>query len=148
MADGILIFTMGASGKDARSFFDALRSAGVRRVVDIRLRNQSTLAGFTKGRDLKYFLQAILGVEYVHRPELAPTKELLDAYRKKQIDWAEYERRFEEIIGQRRPEEVLSREELAGACLLCSEPTPDKCHRRLVAEHLAKKWEAVEIRHI
>jgi uncharacterized protein (DUF488 family) len=148
MAERIVIFTMGASKKSARAFFAALREAGVRSILDIRLRNQSALGGFTRGRDLEYFLQAILGLEYVHRPELAPTKELLTAYRKKQIDWPEYERRFAEILAERRPEDTLSREELAGACLLCSEPKPDQCHRRLVAEHLQKAWGDVEVRHL
>ena len=148
MADGTVIFTMGASKKDARTFFAALREAGVRRVLDIRLRNQSALGGFTRGRDLAYFLQAILGLEYAHRPELAPTKELLDGYRDKQIDWPEYERRFAAILAERRPEEKLSREELDGACLLCSEPRPDKCHRRLLAEHLARAWGGALVRHL
>jgi uncharacterized protein (DUF488 family) len=148
MAGPIVIFTMGASKKDARAFFAALREAGVRRVVDIRLKNQSALGGFTRGRDLAYFLQAVLGLEYVHRPELAPTRELLTAYRGKHIDWPEYERRFAAILAERRPEDTLSREELNGACLLCSEPKPDQCHRRLVAEHLRRAWDNVEIRHL
>jgi uncharacterized protein (DUF488 family) len=148
MAQRIVIFTMGASQKSARAFFAALREAGVRRVLDIRLRNQSALGGFTRGRDLEYFVKTILGLEYVHRPELAPTKDLLDGYRKKQIDWSEYERRFAEILAQRRPEDTLSREELDGACLLCSEPKPDRCHRRLLAEHLQRAWGDVEVRHL
>jgi len=148
MAERIVIFTMGASQKGARAFFAALREAGVRRVLDIRLRNQSALGGFTRGRDLEYFLKTILGLDYVHRPELAPTKELLTAYRKKQIDWRDYESRFAGILAERRPQDTLLREELDGACLLCSEPKPDQCHRRLVAEHLQKAWDNVEVRHL
>jgi len=148
MAERIVIFTMGASKRSAQAFFAALREAGVRRVLDIRLRNQSALGGFTRGRDLEYFLKTILGMDYIHRPELAPTKELLTAYRQKQIDWPEYEKRFAEILAERRPEGKISGEELDGACLLCSEPNPDRCHRRLVAEHLQKAWGDVEIRHL
>lgn len=148
MAERIVIFTMGASKKDAATFFATLREAGVRRVLDVRLRNQSALGGFTRGRNLEYFLKTLLALEYVHRPDLAPTKELLEGYREKQIDWSEYERRFAEILAQRRPEEALAREELDGACLLCSEPKPDRCHRRLVAEHLGRAWSGVEVRHL
>lgn len=142
----IRVFTIGFAKKSARQFFSALHSAGVRRLVDVRLNNVSQLAGFTKRADLEYFLSAIGGIGYVHRPDLAPTKEILDAYKKKQIDWAEYERRFVELLQQRQTE--ISPDEMDGACLLCSEPTARKCHRRLVAEYLRQKWGNVEVCHL
>ncbi len=144
----ITIFTIGFAKKPAERFFTALQGAGVRRVVDIRLKNVSQLAGFTKKDDLAYFLRAIAGIEYEHLPLLAPTEEILAAYKKKAIDWAEYERRFLALLAERRVEEKLTPEALDRACLLCSEPSPRKCHRRLVAEHFKSVWPNVEIRHI
>ena len=142
------LFTIGFTKKTACEFFTKLREAGVNRLVDIRLNNVSQLAGFTKRDDLEFFVGEILGAPYEHRPELSPTKDILDDYKKKRIDWGEYERRFTDLLAERRPEESLSPETLDGACLLCSEPTPDKCHRRLVAEYLTMRWGNVEIKHL
>lgn len=146
--NGIKVFTIGFSKKSAREFFRILQSAGVKRVVDIRLNNVSQLAGFTKKDDLEFFLKAIAGIEYVHRPQLAPTKEILDGYKKKKMDWLEYEERFSKVMIDRQIENIVTPHELDHACLLCSEPKADKCHRRLVAEYLRDKWGNVEICHL
>ena len=146
--NGITIFTIGFAKKSAREFFEVLRQAGVRKVVDIRLNNVSQLAGFTKKNDLAYFLQAVGRIGYEHRPELAPTKEILDGYKKKTLTWPEYEERFARLMAQRQVEALLVPGDLDHACLLCSEPKADKCHRRLVAEYLNSKWGNVEIRHL
>ncbi len=146
--DPISIYTIGFSKKDAETFFGALQKSGIRRVVDIRLRNTSHLAGFTKRDDLRFFLKRIAGIEYEHRPDLAPSEELLTDYQKKRVDWDEYERRFRSIMIERRIECLVTPEEMNSTCLLCSEPTPDKCHRRLVVEYLQRKWGSVRITHI
>lgn len=117
-------------------------------MVDIRLNNVSQLAGFTKKNDLAYFLQAVGGIGYEHRPELAPSKEILDGYKKKTLTWPEYEERFARLMAERQVEALLVPADLNHACLLCSEPKADKCHRRLVAEYLNSKWGNVEIRHL
>lgn len=143
------IFTIGFTKKSAESFFTLLKNAGVRRLVDVRLNNVSQLAGFTKRDDLRYFTKAICGIEYVHIPDLAPTPEILDPYKKqKKGDWPLYERQFLDLMRARRIEESVSREVLDGGCLLCSEETPHHCHRRLVAEYLKEKWGGIEIEHI
>jgi uncharacterized protein (DUF488 family) len=142
------IFTIGFTRKSAEQFFESLRCAGVERVIDIRLHNQSQLAGFSKRRDLAYFLRVILGIDYVHVPALAPTEDMLRAYRAQPASWPDYERQFLALLEQRRIEETLPRKLFARACLLCSEPEPDHCHRRLVVEHLARHWPGVEARHI
>ena len=144
----IRLFTIGFTGKSAQQFFEKLAEAGVRRLVDTRLNNISQLAGFTKKRDLEYFLRAIGDIDYVHDPQLAPTKDILDDYKKKRIDWAEYERHFRQLMETRRPDERLMPSELDHACLLCSEPTAEHCHRRLVAEYLKTQWEGVEVEHL
>lgn len=142
------IFTLGFTKKSAKEFFGKLQSAGVVRLIDVRLNNTSQLAGFTKRDDLKFFTETICGIGYCHMPELAPTAEILDSYKKHKGDWGIYERAFIELISARKIEMAIRPEELDGACLLCSEPRPDRCHRRLVAEYLREKWGNVEIRHL
>jgi uncharacterized protein (DUF488 family) len=144
----IRLFTIGFTGKSAKEFFEKLRRAGVRRLVDTRLNNVSQLSGFTKKRDLEYFLHAIADIEYVHDVQLAPTKDILDDYKKKRIDWSQYERCFRKLMETRQPDKLLSPDELDHACLLCSEPTPEHCHRRLVAEYLKSHWKNVVVQHL
>jgi uncharacterized protein (DUF488 family) len=143
------VFTIGFTKKTAEQFFGLLRRNGIRRLVDVRLNNVSQLAGFAKRDDLRFFLQEICGAEYVHEPLLAPTQEMLDALKKKKGDWADYEREFLALIAGRKIEERLERSLFAvPAVLLCSEPTPQQCHRRLVVEYLQKKWGDLRITHL
>ena len=145
---GVRLFTIGFTKKTAREFFTLLCEAGVRRVVDIRLNNASQLAGFTKKDDLEFFLREIGGIDYVHRPDLAPTEEILAGYKKKVIGWPEYERQFNALLVERHIETLVSPQEMDMACLLCSEPTAAQCHRRLVAEYIQHIWPGVIITHL
>jgi uncharacterized protein (DUF488 family) len=142
------IFTIGFTKKTARRFFELLRSSGTRRIVDVRLNNVSQLAGFAKKDDLEYFAKEICGMDYVHAPALAPTQDMLDQYKKQRGDWKAYERRFLDLMKQRRIEDTLSRETVAEGCLLCSEDKPHHCHRRLVAEYLNEHWGDVDVVHL
>jgi uncharacterized protein (DUF488 family) len=142
------LFTIGFTKKSAEQFFTSLASAGVKRLVDVRLNNVSQLAAFTKKEDLRYFSKAICDIDYLHVPEFAPSKDMLDAYKKKKAIWAEYELQFLELIESRHIEDRLPQSKLERACLLCSEESPEHCHRRLVAEYLQKKWPGVEIQHL
>lgn len=144
----MIIFTIGFTKKSAETFFTSLKNAGVKRLVDVRLKNVSQLAGFAKKDDLRYFVKSICKINYVHVPDLAPTADILDAYKKHKGDWAVYERQFLDLMSKRRIEEKTSNEILDGDCLLCSEDKPQHCHRRLVAEYLKKKWGDVDIEHI
>jgi uncharacterized protein (DUF488 family) len=144
----IEVTTIGFTKKSAEKFFTSLKQAGVKRIVDVRLNNVSQLAGFSKMEDLRYFLQAICGIDYIHLPQLAPTKDILDAYKKEKGDWSLYEARFLELMAKRRVEETVSREIIDGGCLLCSEDKPHHCHRRLVAEYLDKAWGNVHTKHL
>jgi uncharacterized protein (DUF488 family) len=117
-------------------------------VIDVRLNNTSHLAGFTKKQDLAYFLRAIGRIDYVHRPDWAPTAGILDDYKNKTIGWDEYERRFCALIRDRRIEQSVDAGLLDTACLLCSEPKPDRCHRRLVAEYLQKFFAGLTVCHL
>jgi len=142
------VYTIGFTKTTAESFFTRLQKAGVKRVLDVRLNNVSQLAGFAKKNDLRYFLKTICAIDYAHWPELAPTQELLDAYKKDGGQWAEYENRFLALMATRRIEETVPRDTVDGACLLCSEDKPHHCHRRLVAEYLKDKWGGLEILHL
>ncbi len=148
MENNIIIFTIGFAKKSARGFFNILQENGVKKIIDIRLNNRSQLAGFTKEGDFEFFLEAIGGIKYEHILELAPDKPLLDDYQKKKINWEEYEKRFNSLLKERQIEKIVKPDELDGACLLCSEPTADKCHRRLVAEYLQSIWPNIIIKHL
>jgi uncharacterized protein (DUF488 family) len=142
------LFTIGFTGTTAERFFTRLEVAGVKSVLDVRLNNTSQLAGFAKKNDLAYFLKTIAHIAYSHQPELAPTKELLDAYRKRKTSWAEYERGFLQLVTSRRIHQSLDPAQLADSCLLCSERDPTHCHRRLVAEYLERTWRDIEVIHL
>ena len=142
------VYTIGFTKKSASDFFGLLKESGAKRVVDVRLNNVSQLAGFAKRGDLEYFLRQICRMDYVHRPDLAPTKEMLDAYRNEHRDWATYEREFLALMDKRRIAKSGIKRIISNACLLCSEDVPDHCHRRLVAEYLRRHWEDVEITHL
>ncbi|HUG13617.1 MAG TPA: DUF488 domain-containing protein [Thermomicrobiales bacterium] len=143
------IYTIGFTKKSAAEFFRLLKVNDIRRIVDIRLSNSGQLAGFTKQDDLQFFLSEICDADYVHEPMLAPTKELLSSYRDKQCSWAEYERVFDGLMQERCIDENIDRSLFAQrSALLCSEPTADQCHRRLVAEYLQRAWGNVDIVHL
>jgi len=142
------LFTIGFTKKSAETFFSRLKDAGVKRLVDVRLNNISQLAGFAKKDDLRYFTKVICGIDYVHLPMLAPTQDMLDAYKKQRGDWNVYEHQFLNLMRSRHIEDCSSRDLLDGGCLLCSEEKPHHCHRRLVAEYLKEKWGNVDILHI
>lgn len=142
------VCTIGFTQKSAETFFGLLRKSGAKRVVDVRLNNVSQLAGFAKKQDLAYFAKQICGMDYVHVPELAPTQDILDEYKKNKGDWAVYEGKFLDLMRNRKVENTVPREMIDGGCLLCSENAPHHCHRRLVAEYFKKKWGDVEIAHL
>lgn len=142
------IFTIGFTKKSAEQFFNCLKQPGLVRIIDARLNNVSQLAGFTKKNDLKFFLREICKIDYIHLPELAPTKDILDAYKKNGDDWVVYEKQFLALMNARRIADKVDKSLIDGGCLLCSEATPEHCHRRLVAEYLRDKWGNVEIQHL
>lgn len=145
------IYTIGFTKKSAEQFFEALKDNNIELLVDVRLNNKSQLAGFTKGSDLVYFVKQIVGADYVHGDEYAPSKDLLDRYHKGTTSWEEYVTEYREIISRRGchlkfPERFRKYNNI---CLLCSEATPEMCHRRLLAEMIAENAkEEIAIIHI
>ncbi len=148
MISNVKVFTIGFTKKTAEEFFANLIRAGVKRVIDIRLNNVSQLAGFAKRDDLRYFLRTIGGIDYYHRPDLAPTQQILDDFKKSKGNWSVYERDFLTLLSAREVEREITPELLNESCLLCSEEKPLQCHRRLVAEYVSSKWGNVEIIHL
>jgi uncharacterized protein (DUF488 family) len=143
------VFTIGFTKKTAEQFFGILRRHGIKRLIDVRLNNMSQLAGFTKREDLQFFLKEICGADYVHEPLLAPTQDMLDAYKKAKGDWSEYEKVFLGLMAARKIEDRIDRSLFqVPATLLCSEPTAENCHRRLVVEYLQEKWGDLKVRHL
>jgi len=143
------IYSIGFTQKSASEFFGALKAHGIERLLDVRLNNTSQLAGFAKQPDLSYFLREICGADYEHEPLLAPTKEILDAFKKRKGDWDVYVEAYLDLIRSRRVESVLSPDKFKKkTVLLCSEPTAEHCHRRLVLEYLQKHWNDVVVTHL
>jgi len=142
------IFTIGFTKKSAKQFFELLRGAGVRSIVDVRLNNVSQLAGFSKQDDLDYFARIILDAGYRHETSLAPTKDLLKGYQSKALSWPEYEASYRKLLVERRVESRLVPQDFADACLLCSEPGPEQCHRRIAAEYLQLHWSDLKVSHL
>ena len=144
----MIVHTIGFTRKSAEKFFTLLRQSGAQRLVDVRLNNVSQLAGFAKRYDLGFFLREICGMDYAHVPTLAPTQELLDAYRKVGSGWDAYEQDFLALMRERRIESSVPRELIDHSILLCSEDQPHHCHRRLVAEYLRDEWGGLQIVHL
>ena len=147
------LYTIGFTKKSARTFFDELLgSTDARRVVDVRLRPSSQLAGFARasksGGDLEFLLEQLCGMDYVHVPELAPSVQLFTSYRAGEVEWEEYAERYTALLGERGVESQLDPSVFADGVLLCSEDTPERCHRRLAAEYLRRHWGEVEIVHL
>lgn len=142
------IYTIGFTKKSANTFFGLLRKSGARRLVDVRLNNVSQLAGFAKRDDLKFFLAELCQMDYVHELRLAPTQGMLDDYKKHGSSWQEYERWFLDLMAERQIEATVPLELLDNAVLLCSEATPQNCHRRLVGDYLTTHWGDVAVIHL
>ncbi|MBR2102995.1 MAG: DUF488 domain-containing protein [Prevotella sp.] len=141
----ITLFTIGFTKKSAEIFFGLLRKNNVKKLVDVRISNSSQLAGFAKGKDLEFFVKEICHVPYQHITDFAPTKELLDKWHKQEVTWEEYVVIYNSLLKERGVLRKYGVNQFDGACFLCSEETPDNCHRRLLAEFM-KKHSAEDVR--
>lgn len=145
----ITIFTIGFTGSSAEHFFERLKKAGVKKVIDTRLWASSQLAGFAKKKDLPYFVRELANAEYEYREDLAPTSDIHRAYKDNRISWEDYEVQYIDLIEHRNLANILSPEEVDQACFLCACKTEHHCHRRLLAEFLQREWEqSVKILHL
>ncbi len=144
----IKLYTIGFTEKSAQKFFELLEQNQVKKIIDTRINNVSQLSGFAKGKDLAFFAKRIANIDYEHRLNFAPTKELLKMYRKKEISWDEYTKEYLHLLDTRYIKEAVNFESLHKNCLLCSEHSPEECHRRLLAEYLQKSNPDIEIIHL
>ncbi len=144
----IELYTIGFTQKSAQQFFKLLTSNGVEKIVDTRINNTSQLSGYAKADDLQYFAKAIGNMDYAHETEFAPTKSLLEKYRKKEMTWAEYEIDYLNLLDMRKIGKKVDVQTLHKHCLLCSEHTAEKCHRRLLAEYLQHTNNDIKIIHL
>ena len=145
----ITLYTIGFTKKSAEHFFNLLRDNDVKQLVDVRISNSSQLAGFAKGKDLAFFVQEICHIPYKHIDDLAPSKELLDRWHKQEVTWEEYERIYIKLLKDRDILRKYGTKTFDGSCFLCSEDTPEQCHRRLLAEYLKEhSTEQVKIIHL
>lgn len=141
-------------GFTLETFLGALRTAGVRLILDVRQRRGVRGPEYAWANSKR--LQAALaeaGIGYQHHPELAPTTEL------RQLQYREDDRRgvgkrsraeLAPEYGERYTREILDRADLdavvaalpeAGAgALLCVERDPEACHRSLIAARLESEW--------
>lgn len=143
------VSTIGFTKTNAKSFFDRIKMSGAKKVLDVRLRNTSQLAGFAKADDLRFFLREICGADYVHEPLLAPTDQMLKAFKRDKGDWSTYTNRFLNLMSERKIEMRFTPAVFQDSCLLCSEATPHHCHRRLVCEYLNEKWHgSLQVKHL
>ena len=145
----ITLFTIGFTKKSAEHFFNLLRNNGVKQLADIRISNSSQLAGFAKGKDLEFFVKEICHIPYRHIADFAPSKELLDQWHKQEMTWKEYEKIYIQLLKDRDILRKYGIKAFDGSCFLCSEDTPEQCHRRLLAEYLQEhSSEQVKIIHL
>lgn len=142
------IFTIGYTKKSAQTFFELINENKIDVVIDIRLYNSTQLAGFSKSKDLKYFLKKICECEYIAAPEFAPTAKLFNDYKNGNINWQEYEIAYNELMHTHMNLDFFRAFPNKKICFLCAESTPDYCHRRLLAEMLADIYDNVIITHL
>ena len=144
----IRLYTIGFTEKSAETFFQLLEHNQVKKIIDTRVNNNSQLSGFAKGRDLAFFAKQLVNINYEHQLKFAPSKELLGGYRKKEISWDEYAEVYIDLLDERNIRGEVDIASLHECCLLCSEHTAEKCHRRLLAEYLQEFNSNIEIIHL
>ena len=139
------LYTIGFTGKSAREFFTILKHSDVKKVIDVRLYPSTKDAGFARSADLAFFLKVLCHIDYEHRKEFAPTVTLLRDYKEGRIGWDDYVVQYDSI---RHARHFILTPDMDRCCFLCVEPTPEKCHRRLLVEYLAKQGTDAEIIHL
>jgi len=143
------LYTIGFAKKNAETFFGLLEINQIKRLIDIRESNTNIYAGFTMKQNLPFFLDGILNIDYIEMKLLAPTKELRKQYHENiETNWAEYESGYIALLEGRKVKTLIEPNILNNSVLLCSEPTPEKCHRRLAAEYMKSIYKEIEIIHL
>lgn len=139
-----MIYTIGFTQKTAENFFTLLKKHNIDLLIDVRLNNTSQLSGFTKFPDIQYFANELCKIEYIHDKKFSPTRELLTKYKKKEINWEEYEFQFSKHMEERNIKAHIKTNyyfyKQKNICILCSESSPERCHRRLVGNYFSETF--------
>ena len=144
-AASVTIYTIGFTKKTAERFFSLLKGALIENLIDTRVFPNTQLSGFAKGVDLPFFLKNLIGADYEHRVDFAPTEALLRDYRKGVLTWGDYETCYKALLAERRIEERIPPSFFdRRTALLCSEASAKQCHRRLLVEYLMSAWGPIE----
>lgn len=131
------IYTSGTSGISAERFFTRLRESEITSIIDTRIKPSSQLAGYSKQDSLKFFSREMLGINYIHETLLCPEAGALKAYRSEELTWSRYQEMYLQLLEDRNLQINLDITSWGKRpLLLCSELRPEKCHRKLAAEHL------------
>lgn len=147
----MLLYTIGFTKKTAEQFFERIKYYRIQILVDVRLKNTSQLMRFSHGKDIEYLLKNLCNCEYEHCVNYAPTAEILTDWKKKRITWPEYEQRYHALMTERNSvRDFMTRYYgvYESVCLLCSEVSPEHCHRRLLAEMFHEQKNDIEVLHI
>lgn len=81
-------------------------------------------------------------------PHLAPSDELLTAYHQQKISWDEFCVQFKINVLEGKSEYLdilIDMAKKRKITLLCWEETPDKCHRRLIAQACAQRSPSLNV---
>jgi uncharacterized protein (DUF488 family) len=133
------VFTLGYGGRKPDELTALIRDRGIKTVVDVRLRpDRAAMGVYQKAKTPEKGIEKLLrdtGSTYVWLAELGNLFVGLD-------DWEARYSRLLEKAGDLLVERLIP---LAGpVCLLCCEKDPAHCHRRLIAEFLARRGYAIE----
>ncbi|MGD9567064.1 MAG: DUF488 family protein [Sedimentibacter sp.] len=145
------LYTIGFTKKSAQKFFELLEMNNVNTIIDIRLNNTSQLSGFAKYPDIKFFLKRVCNIDYLHDLQFSPTEDILKNYKKKVYTWQDYVEHFENLMIERKIDKHIINNYSdcleKNYCLLCSEDTPENCHRSLVSDKFNKIF-SIELKHL
>ena len=83
------------------------------------------------------------------RKELAPPPKLVGSWYRGEITWNEFENRYREYLADSAVHKVvlqlIASAQKNDVTIMCVEPTPENCHRRLLAEYCQKIEPSLEI---
>lgn len=130
------IVTIGYEGAEVSDFLATLSQLGVTTLLDIRELPISRRKGFAKTALREGLLS--VGIEYRHEPRLGSPKEIRHELRDNG-DYKKFFKNFDRHLKQQADLLAALSTELSGTvALLCYERDFTTCHRRSVADALAK----------
>lgn len=139
------IFTIGYEGATVAEFLDALKAAGVERVIDVRAVPNSRRPGFSKTPLRNALAEA--GIDYVHLRPLGTPADGRAAARAGRLE--ELERIYAGQLDL--PEAIVAGQQMRAlaeeksSALLCYEREPACCHRTLLWRSVLPDADVVDL---